>query len=68
MLPADSPLWVLGLSGLILVAIPFVWYMLVALVFSWHPVANRYHDLQRTIDRHCGGVFLYLGARFAASD
>lgn len=52
---------------ILVVAIEFVWYCVMAYVFALQPVANFYRRAKRWIDYITGGIYVLLGGRLAVS-
>ena len=67
-LPAQSPAWVRAADIGLLVGFPCAWYIGVALLLSMPRVSGAYRAIKSGVDRLCGGIFLYLGVRFATSN
>ncbi|MBI3992412.1 MAG: LysE family transporter [Candidatus Lambdaproteobacteria bacterium] len=68
MMPTQSPGWVRAADIAILVGFPCAWYIGVASLLSLPWVSGAYRDMKAGLDRLCGGIFLYLGVRFAAGN
>jgi threonine/homoserine/homoserine lactone efflux protein len=66
-LPHAAPpsAWVLPISEVI--AIEFLWYLAVVLLFSLAPVADAFRRARRMIDFVVGWVYLGLGGKLALS-
>jgi threonine/homoserine/homoserine lactone efflux protein len=66
LIPADAPGWVRVAALGIVVTQEFLWYVLVAVLFS-HPLAQSiYSRMRAQVERVMGAVFITLGARIAA--
>lgn len=48
--------------------ITWAWYTGLALAFSLPRISALYELSRRGVERVCGGLFLFLGVRFAAGD
>ena len=63
LLPANLPLWMLGVIVVIMLVITTSWLFIVACVFSLGPITSVYGRVRRWIDYITGGIFIALGLR-----
>jgi threonine/homoserine/homoserine lactone efflux protein len=60
-LPPEPPLWFTLVACVSVFLIEFVWYVVVATVFSTAPARRAYGRFKQWIDRVAGGVIAALG-------
>ena len=65
-LSPDTPMWQMGVYGVWMALMLFVWLGLVALMLSAPAVSKRFQRFGHWIDRFCGGRWLCWGLRLSA--
>ena len=68
LLPAQSPGWLDGAALAIVAANEFIWFALLALLFSGDAAQAFYRRTKLWLDRIMGGVLSLLGLRLVLSD
>ncbi|WP_065501707.1 LysE family translocator [Burkholderia stabilis] len=64
-LPAHAPMWVHGVTLVIVTAVSLSWFSIIAILFSTNRVQAGYARLRKPIDAVMGTVLLGLGAKLA---
>ena len=67
-IPTHPTIWVQTAIFTLIVGITLVWYTGLALAFSIPRISALYELSRRGVERVCGGLFLFLGVRFAVGD
>ncbi len=62
-LPTDAPVWVYGVTLVIVAVLSTAWHCSLALFFSLHSVQNAFQRARKPISTVMGGVLILLGAR-----
>ena len=62
-LSPDTPMWQMGVYGVWMVLMLFIWFSLVALMLSTPAVSKRFQRFGHWIDRFCGGALALLGIK-----
>ena len=62
-LSPDTPMWQMGVYGVWMALMLFVWLGLVALMLSAPAVSKRFQRFGHWIDRFCGGALALLGIK-----
>ena len=68
LLPAQTPAWMGGAALAIVAANEFIWFALLALLFSGDSARAFYRRTKLWLDRLMGGALAVLGARLVLSD